>query len=125
MMSRHVHATIPAADLARAKTWYKDKLGLTPTREETVGYIYDLEGGSGFMLYQTPNAGQAPNTLMTFESTNLRNDMAEMRQRGVRFEEYDMPGLKTVNAVAEMDGFHSAWFKDSEGNILAIGDGMH
>lgn len=124
-MSRHVHATIPAADMARAKAWYKDKLGLTPTREEDVGYIYDLEGGSGFMLYQTPNAGRAPNTLMSFESTDLRHDMAEMRQRGVRFEEYDMPGLKTVNAVAEMGGFHSAWFKDSEGNILAIGDAIH
>lgn len=125
MMSRHVHATIPAADMARAKTWYEDKLGLTPTREEDMGYLYDLEGGSGFLLYPTPNAGQAPNTLMTFESGDLRQDMAEMRQRGVIFEEYDMPGLKTVDAIAEMGGFHSAWFKDSEGNILAIGDAMH
>jgi hypothetical protein len=87
-----------------------------------MGLIYDLGGGTGFLLYPTPNAGQAPNTLMTFSSTDVRGDVAQLRDRGVVFEDYDLPGLKTENGIATLGGRAGAWFKDSEGNILAIGD---
>jgi catechol 2,3-dioxygenase-like lactoylglutathione lyase family enzyme len=122
MNDHRAYATIPAADLARAKGWYKDKLGLSPTSEDPMGAIYRLGDGTGFMLYPTPNAGKAPNTLMSFSSRDVENDVGELRSRGVVFEDYDMPGLKTQNGVAEMGAYHAAWFKDSEGNILAIGD---
>lgn len=122
LSDRRAYATIPAADLMRAKQWYRDKLGLTPTSEDPLGAIYRTGEGTGFMLYPTPNAGRAPNTLMSFSSNDVVNDVRELRSKGVVFEEYDLPGLKTVDGIAEMGPYHGAWFKDSEGNILAIGD---
>jgi catechol 2,3-dioxygenase-like lactoylglutathione lyase family enzyme len=119
---RRTYATIPAADMARAMDWYRDKLGIEPVRHEEYGAVYRLANGCGFLLYPTPNAGQAPNTLMAFEATDVQADVRELRSRGVQFENYDMPGLKTVDGIAEMNGYYGAWFKDSEGNILAIGN---
>jgi len=122
LSDRRVYATIPASDIARARQWYADKLGLRPKREMPTGLIYDLGEGTGFLLYSTTVAGQAPNTLASFSSTDVKADVAQLRQRGVVFEEYDFPGLKTVDGVASIGGINGAWFKDSEGNILAIGE---
>jgi len=121
LSDRRVYSTIPAADLARAQKWYEEKLGLKPRASEPMGSIYDMGEGTGFLLYPTPNAGQAPNTLMTFASTDVRADVTALRKRGVIFEEYDFPGLKTEDGVARLGDRDGAWFKDSEGNILAIG----
>ena len=121
LANRHVYPTIPAADLARAEAWYKDKLGLEPQTTTPAGSVYTLGGGTGFLLYPTGNAGQAPNTLMTFGSDDVRADVDALQKRGVTFEHYDFPGLKTENGVARVGDGHAAWFKDSEGNILAIG----
>jgi catechol 2,3-dioxygenase-like lactoylglutathione lyase family enzyme len=123
LSDRRVYATIPTTDLARAKRWYEEKLGLTSRSEEAMGAIYDLGGGTGFLLYPTPNAGKAPNTLATFSSTDVPADVKSLRERGVVFEEYDFPGLKTEGGVAVLGDRKAAWFKDSDGNILAIGDG--
>jgi catechol 2,3-dioxygenase-like lactoylglutathione lyase family enzyme len=122
LSSRRVYPTIPAADLARAQRWYAEKLGLKPRSVEPMGAIYDLGGGTGFLLYPTPSAGQAPNTLMSFASSDVRADVEALRHRGVVFEEYDFPGLKTVDGVARIGERDGAWFKDSEGNILALGN---
>jgi catechol 2,3-dioxygenase-like lactoylglutathione lyase family enzyme len=116
------YATIPAADMDRAKRWYKDKLGLAPTREDELGATYKVGGGTGFVLYPTPNAGKAPNTLLSFQTDDVIAEVRDLRAHGVVFEEYDMPGLKTVDGIATMGQYHGAWFKDSEGNILAVGD---
>jgi catechol 2,3-dioxygenase-like lactoylglutathione lyase family enzyme len=122
LATRHIYPTIPAADIARAERWYEEKLGLTPVTRDETGLIYDLDGGSGFLLYPTPNAGKSPNTVATFNSNDVAIDVTELRARGVVFEEYDLPGLKTVDAIASFGNRKAAWFKDSEGNILAIGD---
>lgn len=123
MLTDHrAYATIPATNLARAKTWYKDKLGLMPFSEDENGAIYHVGGGTGFLLYPTPNAGKAPNTLMSFGSTDVEADVKDLKSHGVVFEDYDMPGLKTVNSIANMGMYHAAWFRDADGNILAIGD---
>ena len=118
---RRVYATIPASDMDRARRWYSEKLGLVPVGEEQFGAVYRAAGGTVFLLYPTANAGQAPNTLMAFSSSDLRSDVEALRARGVVFEEYDVPGLKTENGIARLGPYESAWFKDSEGNILAIG----
>ncbi|SDS31390.1 VOC family protein [Microterricola viridarii] len=112
---------LPASDLARARAYYKDMLGLEPEEDmdDEGGSLYSV-GGSLFMLYQTSFAGTAKNTALTLETGDLDATMADMRGRGVAFEEYDMPGLKTENGVAELGGERSAWFIDSEGNIIAI-----
>ena len=123
MLTDHrAYATIPAADMSRAKSWYRDKLGLTPAKEDEMGCIYNVGGGTSFLLYSTPNAGKAPNTLLSFSTDDVEAEVQDLRRHGVKFEDYDMPGLKTVNGIATMGQYHAAWFKDSEGNILAVGD---
>lgn len=120
--NRRAYATIPVTDMDRAKRWYDEKLGLKPTRENEAGNLYETGGGTGFFLYPTSNAGKAPNTLMSFEANDIVADVRALKQRGVVFEEYDMPGLKTVDSIATVGSLRGAWFKDSEGNILAIGE---
>ena len=121
MLGNHrVFATIPAIDMARAKGWYEDKLGLKPASEFPAGALYTLGGGTAFLLYPTQQAGKAPNTLMGFESTDVEGDVAAMRKRGVVFEQYDTPDLKTVDFIASFGDLKGAWFRDSEGNILSI-----
>jgi catechol 2,3-dioxygenase-like lactoylglutathione lyase family enzyme len=114
-----VYAMIPAADLERARRFYEEKLSFVPSQEMPGILFYD-SGGSGFGLYATTYAGTGKHTLMAWETPNLDREMTNLRSRGVVFEEYDLPELKTVKGVATMEGSKTAWFKDSEGNVLAI-----
>jgi catechol 2,3-dioxygenase-like lactoylglutathione lyase family enzyme len=118
--SHRAFATIPASDMARAKRWYEEKLGLKPSAEAPEGARYKLADGTGFLLYPTQFAGKAPNTLMGFETNDVEGDVAALKKKGVKFEEYNMPGLKTVNSIATMGSTKGAWFRDSENNILSI-----
>lgn len=115
-------AVIPASDLGRAREFYRDKLGLEVTEETPGGLVYRMASGFSFLLYETTNAGTARNTQMCWETPDLDAEMAELRARGVVFEEYDLPGLKTENGVATMDGERGAWFTDTEGNILCLSE---
>ncbi|WP_427130965.1 VOC family protein [Pseudarthrobacter sp. S9] len=116
----NVHTTLPAIDLARAKQWYQEKLGLTPAEEPSGGLRYEAGGGSGFIVYLTPNPNRGGHTQMGFRVTDLRAEMTALRGAGVVFEEYDFPGFKTVDGVADVNGRPAAFFKDSEGNILGL-----
>jgi len=113
-------AVIPAKDLGRAREYYRDKLGLEVAEETPGGLVYRMASGAAFLLYETGNAGTARNTQMCWTTPDIDAEMAELRGRGVVFEEYDLPGLKTENGVATMDGERGAWFIDSEGNILCL-----
>jgi len=113
-------AILPAANIERARKFYADKLGLTPDRVEVDGSLFYQCKESAFLVYQTQYAGTAKNTAIGFRTDNIDREMKELRSRGVVFEEYNMPGLKTVNGVATMGSLKAAWFKDSEGNILAV-----
>lgn len=110
---------IPASDLGRARKFYAEKLGFQPI-EEVEGLLMYQSGGGQFAVYATQFAGLAQHTLMSWDVDNLDTVMADLRRRGVVFEEYDMPGLKTINGVAELGPARAAWFKDSEGNILNV-----
>lgn len=114
-------AVLPASDLERARGYYKDKLDLEPERSEDGAVIYNVSG-SRILLYETSFAGTAQNTALTLETGDLAATMTELRARGVVFEEYDMPGLKTENGVAEMGSERGAWFVDSERNIIAVSE---
>lgn len=114
------YTVLPAADLQRARAFYRDTFGMEPAEENGYGLIYRMPGGSSILLYETANAGSAKNTAMCWQTTDLDAEMAELRDRGVIFEDYDFPGLKTENGVATMDDERSAWFVDSEGNILCL-----
>ncbi len=118
-----IYAVIPASDIGRAREFYKDKLGLEPAEERSGGLIYRLKD-SKFLLYETGFAGTAQNTAMNWVTNDLDAEMAELRSRGVEFEDYDFPGLKTENGVAADEDGRAAWFKYSEGNILALSEGM-
>jgi predicted enzyme related to lactoylglutathione lyase len=114
-------AVVAASDLARARSFYEGVLGLTPEeiQEDAETVIYRL-AGVPLMVYRSGFAGTAKNTVFGMATKDLTSDMASLRANGVEFLEYDFPGLKTVDGVAEMAGERSAWFEDSEGNILGL-----
>lgn len=117
-------AALPAADLDRARQWYADKLDLRPADGNEGALRFETGKGTGFLLYSSSFAGTNQATAMGWMVDDLPAEMTDLRSRGVVFEEYDMPGLKTENGMVTMpDGSgRSAWFKDSEGNILALND---
>lgn len=118
-----VTANIPAADLERARSFYADKLGLTPAMENPGGLIYTTAGGTTFFLYQTEYAGRAGHTIAQFHVPDVADEVAGLRAKGVVFEHYDMPGVSWDGDVARLEGMGSAaWFKDSEDNILCLDD---
>ena len=115
----HAYATLPARDLARARQFYEKVLGFEPRAVTSAGVIYDALG-SRFLLYPTQFAGTNTATYMAFEVADARKMAAELRSRGVRFEEYDLPGFKTTDGIVDTPDGPGAWFKDTEGNILAL-----
>jgi catechol 2,3-dioxygenase-like lactoylglutathione lyase family enzyme len=112
--------TLPAVDIDRARKFYEGKLGLKPAEADANEVTYECGKGTAIFLYKRA-ATKADHTAFFFEVEDLDKEMKELRARGVVFEEYDLPGLKTVNGIAEMDGEKAAWFKDSEGNIIGVG----
>jgi len=115
---------IPVADVARARKFYEDKIGLTPRETYAGGVIYECAGGSWVFMYPSPGAGTSKASTAFWAVEDVAAEVAELRARGVKFEDYDMPGLKTVDGIATAGGAKTAWFKDSEGNILAISQRM-
>jgi len=111
---------IPVADLDRARKFYEEEIGLKPREVYAGGVIYDCGGGSWVFMYPSPGAGTSKASTAFWDVENVEAEVAELRSRGVVFEEYDMPGLKTVDGIATGGGAKTAWFKDSEGNIMAI-----
>ena len=113
-------AYIPAQSVVRAREFYERKLGFTPVRETAGGVVYESGSGTSCFLYPTPNAGTSRASQAFWQVDDVEREVAELKARGVRFEEYDMPGLKTTNGIATAGGAKTAWFKDTEDNILAI-----
>ncbi|MFA4965934.1 MAG: VOC family protein [Thermoleophilia bacterium] len=113
--------TLPAEDLGRARSFYEEKLGLeTEVRADMPEGLF-VHAGKGTLvyLYQRERT-KADNTALTFEVDDILPVVEELRSNGIVFEEYDFPGLKTVNGIASRDVDKAAWFKDSEGNILCL-----
>ena len=115
--------TLPATNIERAKKFYGEVLGLKPVETEMPEDAVMFEAGSGTKVYlYKRGASRADHTALEFHVTNLEKEMEDLKAKGVVFEEYDMPGLKTENSIAKMGNYKSAWFKDTEGNILALGE---
>jgi catechol 2,3-dioxygenase-like lactoylglutathione lyase family enzyme len=113
-------AMLPVADIDRAKRWYAEKLGIEPESEDAGGAHY-RSGAARFDLYVTQFAGTAQHTQAGWMVDDLESTVEELRGRGVVFEEYDFPGLKTEKGIADLGYERAAWFRDSEGNILSLG----
>ena len=118
-----MYAYLPAADVARARAFYEQTLGFHPAAEIAGGVAYRFANGTGCFLYPTPNAGTNRASQAYSQVEDVEREVTELKARGVTFEEYDTPGMKTVNGVATAGGSKVAWFKDPEGNILAIVQG--
>jgi catechol 2,3-dioxygenase-like lactoylglutathione lyase family enzyme len=123
-------ARLPAQDLERARRFYSECLDLEPTEERPGGLRYHC-GGTEFVVYQSTGASPGTFTQGGFAVDDLDATMADLRARGVVFQDYDVPGLTTVAGVAVIDGQYpssgaigerAAWFHDSEGNLLGIGE---
>ncbi|HEX6155732.1 MAG TPA: VOC family protein [Burkholderiales bacterium] len=115
-----LYAYIPAKDVARARRFYEDKLGLRAREEVAGGVVYEFGKGTAAFLYPTPNAGTSRASQAFWQVADIEREVAELKKRGVKFEDYDMPGMKTENGIFTGGGARAAWFKDSEGNILAV-----
>jgi catechol 2,3-dioxygenase-like lactoylglutathione lyase family enzyme len=112
---------IAVRDLDRAKAFYGGALGLTVADERPGGMRFDTRGGTWFLVYRSDLAGTAESTCMRFEVDDVTTAVKALRQRGIVFEEYDLPGLKTVDSIAEHpSGARGAWFKDPDGSILEV-----
>jgi predicted enzyme related to lactoylglutathione lyase len=114
-----IYPTIPAIDLERARRFYEETLGFEPEQVTPAGVIYRLQNSTMF-LFPSSYAGTNKATAAGFRVTDLPATVAELRARGVRFEEYDMGELKTVNGILKSPMGRSAWFKDTEGNVIGL-----
>jgi predicted enzyme related to lactoylglutathione lyase len=120
-----VEANIPASDLQRARDFYADKLGLTPSAEYGgEALAYRTTGGTAFNVYRTEYAGQAGHTIAQWHVDDIEAQVRDLKAKGVAFETYDMPGVQWDGEIAEIPGMgRAAWFKDSEGNIMCVDQG--
>ena len=116
------HATLPASDFERAKSWYADKLGLKPVEEAgPEGAAWYETGGVRFLLYQSAFAGTNQATAASITVDDVAAVVSQLKSRGVVFEEYDMGDFKTEDGILTLpDGNQAAWFRDSEGNIISV-----
>jgi catechol-2,3-dioxygenase len=116
----HAMTNLAVKDLARARQFYEKTLGFDVAYEAPDGVVYAARG-SAFFVYPSSFAGTNKATAITFQTDDLSGLVSDLRRRGVKFEEYDMPGLKTEGGIARMDdGSAGAWFTDTEGNIISI-----
>jgi catechol 2,3-dioxygenase-like lactoylglutathione lyase family enzyme len=126
---QHCAARLPAQDLERARAWYADTLGLTPVEERPGGLRY-LANGIEFVVYQSAGKSDGSFTQFAFTVADIEQAAATLRARGVKLEEYDTGPLVTRNGIAEIEGNYpskgsgerACWFRDSEGNLIGMGE---
>ena len=114
-------ATLPAKDLERAKNFYAERLGLGVTAENEQG-VHFMVGGTRFRLFRSGGSASGSHTQLALMVSDIDEHVRTLRERGVSFEEYDYPNLKTIEGIADLGYARAAWFKDSEGNLLGIAE---
>jgi catechol 2,3-dioxygenase-like lactoylglutathione lyase family enzyme len=121
-INNRISAVLCSTDLDRSQEFYEQKVGLTLSPETIPNHLlFDAGEGTTLLVYGRPAPNQGDHTQVRFWSNDVAHDVAEMAARGVVFEDYDFPALKTVNHVATTAGIgQSAWFKDPDGNTLAL-----
>jgi catechol 2,3-dioxygenase-like lactoylglutathione lyase family enzyme len=115
-----METTLPATDLERARRFYAEKLGLTPESEAPDGGLYYRCGGIRFVLFPSQGAASGAHTQAGWIVDDIEAEVAELKARGLVFEEYDTPSFKTVKSLVTAGPTKAAWFKDSEGNLLGL-----
>jgi predicted enzyme related to lactoylglutathione lyase len=111
---------LPCSDLQRAKAFYAGRLSLVPAGEDTAGAWYAGRDGTRFILFPSSGGASGSHSQMGFMVADLNAEVAALKQRGVQFEDYDFPGFDKATGIADLGGVRTAWFKDSEGNLLGL-----
>jgi len=115
-----VTTMLPVKDMARARAFYENRLGLQPGGLRPDGKFVYMVGGSTLALFPKAEGTKAEHTAVSFRVRDIAAEIADLESRGVVFEDYDLPGLKTVGHVCVLGSEKAAWFKDTEGNYLCI-----
>jgi predicted enzyme related to lactoylglutathione lyase len=117
-----IYAYLPAQDVERARRFYEGRLGLKPKEEVAGGVTYAFAGGTAAFLYPTPHAGSSRASQAFWQVADVEREVADLQARGVAFERYEgLPGEYSADGlILTGGGARAAWFKDSEGNILAL-----
>lgn len=122
MLQDHpLFAYIPARDVPRARAFYEGTLGLVPDEQTGGGVVYRFAGGTACFLYPTPNAGTSQASQAFWQVADVDAEIAALKARGVVFEDYpNLPGERSPAGAVIGGGAKAAWFKDPEGNIMAL-----
>ena len=119
--NNRISAVLVSTDLAASQRFYEDKVGMTLSPETIPNHLlFDAGEGTTLLIYGRPNPNLADHTQVRFWSTDIENDVNELADRGVEFDDYDTPTFKTVNHIATTPIGRSAWFKDPDGNTIAV-----
>ena len=115
-------AAIPAQDIKRARDFYEQKLGLKPEDEQPDGSVMYMVGDTGFLVFPSMGKASGDHTQMALDVDDVEVAARELKSKGVKLEEYDIPNFKSKDGIVDLpDGGKGAWFKDTEGNLIAIG----
>jgi catechol 2,3-dioxygenase-like lactoylglutathione lyase family enzyme len=120
LLDARFETSLPCSDLQRAKSFYADKLGLTPASEGPPGAFYAGRDGTRFILFPSGGRASGSHSQMGFMVADVGAEVRDLKQRGVQFEQYDFPGFDKDTSIADVGGTRAAWFKDSEGNLLGL-----
>ena len=120
LQGSEVCAMLPVKDMARARRFYEDALGLEPLGERPDGKFQYRSNGAVLALFPKPEGTRAEHTAISFRVDDIGAAVSSLAGRGVVFDDYDLPGLKTVEHVCVLGSEKAAWFRDPEGNILCL-----
>ncbi len=127
LQNQPMYAYIPARDVARARKFYEDKIGLKPKQEIAGGVSYELGGKTAAFLYDAgDSAGTSKASQAFWKVDDVEKEVANLKSRGIQFEHYgadEIGGMTMQGDIAVGGGGKAAWFKDSEGNIMALIEG--
>ena len=118
-----IRAYIPVRDVSRARRFYEDKVGLVAREETNGGVVYECAGGSWIFLYRSQGAGTSKASQAFWQVEDVEREVAQLKARGVQFEHYEsdeIDGMTMQGDIAVGGGVKAAWFKDTEGNIMAL-----
>jgi catechol 2,3-dioxygenase-like lactoylglutathione lyase family enzyme len=113
-------ATLPAQDISRARSFYEGTLGFTPVEDSPDGGVFYQAGSTRFLVFPSMGKASGDHTQIGFSVNDIVAEVEALKKNAVRFEEYDLPDFKTEGGIAKLGDERSAWFKDSEGNLIAL-----
>jgi catechol 2,3-dioxygenase-like lactoylglutathione lyase family enzyme len=112
------YPTVAVSDIDRAREFYEQTLGFTPSSVNPAGVFYPAGGGTRFLVYPSGEAGSNTATYLGFEVTDIEREVADLKGRGIAFEHYE--GYTNADGIADTPTVRSAWFRDPDGNIVGV-----